>query len=94
MGDSGEEEDDGEGGEDSADDAAWDEEEEEYTGDDDDDGEYGGTGSEDSKDESGSRYDSGVQSEAELATDLQSPRSIMGNMSLPMCKEFHEALCE
>jgi hypothetical protein len=29
-----------------------------------------------------------------LATDLQSPRSIMGNMSLPMCKEFHEALCE
>ena len=50
---------DSEGGEDSADDAAGDEEEEECTGDDDDDGEYGG--SEDSKDESGSRSDSGVQ---------------------------------
>ena len=26
--------------------------------------------------------------------DTHSPRSILGNMSLPMCKEFHEALCE
>ncbi len=29
-----------------------------------------------------------------VPTDTQSPRSIMGNMSLPMYKEFHEALCE
>ena len=26
--------------------------------------------------------------------DTTSPRSVMGNLSLPICKEFHEALCE
>jgi len=29
-----------------------------------------------------------------VPTDTHSPRSIMGNTSVPMCKEFHEALCE
>ena len=29
-----------------------------------------------------------------VPTDTTSPRSVMGNLSLPICKEFHEALCE
>ena len=29
-----------------------------------------------------------------VPTDTQCPKSIMGNLSVPMCKEFHDALCE
>ena len=36
----------------------------------------------------------GTQGVAFVPTDTTSPRSVMGNLSLPICKEFHEALCE
>ena len=35
-----------------------------------------------------------AQGVAFVPTDTTSPRSVMGNLSLPICKEFHEALCE
>ena len=36
----------------------------------------------------------GAQGVAFVPTDTTSPRSVMGNLSLPICKEFHVALCE
>jgi len=36
----------------------------------------------------------GTQGVAFVPIDTTSPRSVMGNLSLPICKEFHEALCE
>jgi hypothetical protein len=29
-----------------------------------------------------------------VPTDTHCPKSIMGNLVVPMCKEFHTALCE
>ena len=35
-----------------------------------------------------------AQGVAFVPADTTSPRSIMGNLSIPICKEFHVALCE
>ena len=46
-------------------------------------------------DSAGSDITDGTAPEvAFVPVDTQFPRSILANMSLPVCKEFHEALCE
>ena len=38
--------------------------------------------------------DRDITGSAQGVAFVTSPRSVMGNLSLPICKEFHEALCE